>query len=67
MFSSEVKVTVRSAEKAVVGAIRVASKLGGLNVKEWLQPRKHRRCEVALAENHGKPTHLSWGKADDCR
>jgi hypothetical protein len=40
MTGSDVKVTVCPVGNYRVGAIRVASKLRGLNIKEWLQPRK---------------------------
>ena len=50
---------------AAVGAIWEASKLGGLNIKKCLQPRKLNRGKVAFAEKNGKPTYSVLGKADD--
>ena len=48
----------------IVGAIRVASKPGGLNIKEWLQPRKESHTEVASVEDvDSRPAALT-GKAD---
>ena len=43
----------------------MASKLGGLNIKEWLQPRKQRPPRNHRVELRGKPTHYPLGKADD--
>ncbi len=39
---------------AAVGAIGVASKLGGLNISEWLQLRKQARSRNRLSESCGK-------------
>ena len=50
---------------AAVGAIWEASKFGGLNIKEYLQPRKTLRGKIVFAGRSGKPTHSSLGKADD--
>jgi hypothetical protein len=35
----------------------MASKLGGLNIKKWLQPRKERPPRSHRVEACGKPTH----------
>jgi hypothetical protein len=43
----------------------MARKLGGLNIKEWLQPRKQRPPRSHRVELCGKPTHYLLGKADD--
>ena len=43
----------------------MASKLGGLNIKEWLQSRKERPPRSHRVEACGKPTHYPLGKADD--
>ena len=48
----------------MVGATRVASKLRGLNITKWLQPRKFLRCEVALAGYTVRRPILALGKAD---
>jgi hypothetical protein len=46
---SEVKVTAAEHRTdATVGAVRVASKGRGLNIKECLQPRNERRTEAAV-------------------
>src|SRR5215469_13089156 len=43
----------------------MASKLGGLNIREWLQPRKQRPPRSHRVEPCGKPTRYPLGKADD--
>ena len=48
-----------------MGTTWETSKLGGLNIKKCLQPRKVLPREVVFAESGGKPTHYFMGKADD--
>jgi len=47
---------------AAVGTTWETSKLGGLNIKKCLQPRKHPPREVVFAERSGKPTQTSLGE-----
>ena len=48
---------------ARVGTIWEVSKLGGLNIKKCLQPRKTLRGKIVFAGEAGKPTHfLCWGR-----
>src|SRR5262249_20183322 len=51
---------------AGVGTIWEVSKLGGLNIKECLQPRKYAPRKIVFAGRSGesRPTPV-WGKADD--
>src|SRR5216683_3096121 len=51
-----------AARCAAVGTIWETSKLGGLNIKKCLQPRKHPPREVVFAERSGKPTQTSLGE-----
>src|SRR4030095_6791794 len=62
MFCSDVKVSAAlRLYRAAVGTIWVASKLGGLNIKKCLQPRKTLRGKMVFAGEAGKPTHfLCW-------
>src|ERR1700722_15180694 len=55
-----------AAIRAAVGTIWGVSKLGGRNVKKYLQPRKHgpARSRDSRIEAGSRP-HLRWGKADD--
>ena len=62
MTCSDVKVTAALQETVVVGATRVASKLRGLNIKEYLQPRNFSPREVVFAERSGKPTQAFSGE-----
>jgi hypothetical protein len=64
MFCSEVKVSAAlRLYRAAVGTIWEASKLGGLNIKKCLQPRKTLRGKIVFAGEAGKPTHfLCWGR-----
>jgi hypothetical protein len=47
---------------AAVGTTWETSKLGGLNIKKCLQPRKHPPREVVFADRSGKPTQTSLGE-----
>jgi hypothetical protein len=47
---------------AAVGATWEASKIGGLNIKECLQPRKHPRGKVVFADLAGSRPSLSGGR-----
>lgn len=47
---------------AAVGTIWGASKLGGRNIKKYLQPRKSPRTKSFQAGKCGKPTHFSFGE-----
>jgi hypothetical protein len=49
---------------AAVGATGVASKPGGQNITECLEPRNQCRSEVAERNLAGRPTRYSAGKAD---
>ena len=50
---------------AAVGTIWEASKLGGLNIKKCLQPRKHPREKSYSRREAGSRPRPLWGKADD--
>src|SRR4029079_18978178 len=50
---------------AAVGTIWGASKLGGLNITQYLQPRKSSPARSRFKRDScGKPTHFPLGKAD---
>ena len=51
---------------AAVGTIWGVSKLGGRNIKKYLQPRNTVPREVVIrGVEAGSRPHLRWGKADD--
>jgi hypothetical protein len=50
---------------AAVGTIWGVSKLGGRNIKEYLQPRNSPHEKSLFVGKRGKPTHPCLGKADD--
>ena len=47
----------------MVGAISVASKIGGLNIKEYLQLRYKVRTEIAVRENVCADPVNTWGRS----
>src|SRR5712692_5629346 len=49
------------AVRAAVGTIWETSKFGGLNIMEYLQPRKAGPRKVVFAVRSGKPTHSTSG------
>ncbi len=64
MFCSDVEATATLWHRATaVGATWVASKPGGLNVMEWLQPRKRVHTEVAVWDVAGSRPGCNVGKA----
>ena len=65
MFRSEVEATAAAAWKQELRWERpgVASKPGGLNVKEWLQPRNRVHTEVAVWEMASCRPSCIMGKA----
>ena len=65
MFCPDVNAMAAQRDTVAVGMTWMASKIGGLNVKEWLQPRKQRPPRSHRVEPCGKPTHYPLGKADD--
>ncbi len=52
----------KGSETMVVGAIRVASKPGGLNIKECLQPRITPPYRSRSTDNCGKPSQCRGGE-----
>jgi len=64
MLCSDVKVSAAlRLYCAAVGTIWEASKLGGLNIKKCLQPRKTLREKSCSRVDAGQPTHfLCWGR-----
>ncbi len=62
MFCSDVETSAALHSNAAVGTIWEVSKLGGLNIKECLLPRKTLPREVVFAGQNGKPTHTSVGE-----
>src|SRR5580692_6457163 len=50
-----------------VGTIWEASKLGGLNIKEYLQPRNVSAVKSSTREKAGSRPNLLLGKADDTK
>jgi hypothetical protein len=47
----------------MVGVIRVASKIGGLNIKEYLQLRYRCRTEIAVRVDVCADPVITWGRS----
>ena len=64
MFCSDVKsLSCPAAVCAGVGTIWEVSKLGGLNIKECLQPRKYAPRKIVFAGGSGEADpHPCWGR-----